>query len=77
MLLFFSVSRRNLFICLYTQTGRQKYSHCSGYHEDPEKCAVTYGGYSKAVTVVEDFVCAIPDNLDMKYVLMEYVVLIC
>ena len=51
-----------------TYNGRQKYPHCAGYCAEPGKCAVTYGGYSRAMTVTEDFVCAIPDNLPMENV---------
>jgi len=28
-----------------TYNGRMKYPHCPGYHEDPNQCEPTYGGY--------------------------------
>jgi uncharacterized zinc-type alcohol dehydrogenase-like protein len=46
-----------------TYNGKYKYKHCSEYNEDGG--APTYGGYSKSIVVVEDFVIRIPDNLDL------------
>ena len=48
-----------------TYNAREKYPHCPGYNVEQELCAPTYGGYSKDVVVHEDFVCRIPDNLDL------------
>ena len=46
-----------------TYNGKFKYEHCAEYNE--QGGAPTYGGYSQSIVVVEDFVCRVPDNLDL------------
>jgi alcohol dehydrogenase (NADP+) len=48
-----------------TYNSREKYPHCPGYNEDIDKAAPTYGGYSNDIVVNENYVCRIPDNLDL------------
>jgi len=49
-----------------TYNSNEKYPHCPGYGNGADvKPAPTYGGYSKDVVVHEDFVCGIPQNLDL------------
>ena len=49
-----------------TYNSREKYPHCPGYSADaPDKCAPTYGGYSKDICVNENYVCRIPESLDL------------
>jgi alcohol dehydrogenase (NADP+) len=48
-----------------TYNSREKYPHCAGFNTDKNLCAPTYGGYCKDVVVHEDYVCLIPQNLDL------------
>jgi len=48
--------------CVYTYNSRYSYPHCAEYNA--KGGAVTYGGYSKAIVVSEQFVLSIPSNLD-------------
>lgn len=49
-----------------TYNSRMKYPHCPGYHENPDDCEPTYGGYSKDIVVHEDFTCFIPESLPLE-----------
>lgn len=51
-----------------TYNSRMTHPHCPGYDKDPNKCAVNYGGYSQGITVNQDFVCSVPDNLAFEKV---------
>jgi len=46
-----------------TYNGKYKYKHCEEYTEDGGK--PTYGGYSQSIVVDENYVCRIPDSLDL------------
>ncbi|CAK8988461.1 unnamed protein product [Durusdinium trenchii] len=46
-----------------TYNGKSKYKHCEEYNEDGG--APTYGGYSQCVVVDENYICKIPDGMDM------------
>jgi len=47
-----------------TYDGTHKYEHCgSDYNENGGN--ITYGGYSQDIVVDENYVCRIPDNLDL------------
>ncbi len=47
-----------------TYNGKETYPHCPGYG-DGSNPSPTYGGYSKDIVVNEDYVCRIPENLDL------------
>lgn len=50
-----------------TYNDRYKHPHCPGYNkEDPKMSDPTYGGYSKDIVVDQNYVCTIPDNLEMS-----------
>jgi len=55
--------------CVACEQGRQQYClHGSTYtynHQDPLDGSRTYGGYSEAIVVAEDFVLRIPDTLEL------------
>ncbi|CAE6953694.1 adhC2 [Symbiodinium sp. CCMP2592] len=46
-----------------TYNGKYKYKHCLEYTEDGGK--PTYGGYAQSIVVDKNYVCRIPDNLDL------------
>lgn len=48
-----------------TYNAREKYPHCPGYKENASECAPTYGGYSQAIVVDENYVCKIPESIPL------------
>ncbi|CAJ1412444.1 unnamed protein product, partial [Effrenium voratum] len=46
-----------------TYNGRHKFEHCNEYNADGG--TPTYGGYSQCVVVDENYVCKIPDGMDL------------
>ena len=48
---------------IMTYNGKHKYQHCEEYND--EGGAPTYGGYSQGIVVDQNYVCKIPDGMDL------------
>jgi uncharacterized zinc-type alcohol dehydrogenase-like protein len=52
-----------------TYASRYKHPHCPGYNEaDPSQSEPTYGGYSQDIVVDHNYVCSVPEHLEMSQV---------